>query len=294
MRDESLILSFPDYLSPAQRLADALDRPCATVSLHRFPDGESKLRLPAELPPHVVLCRTLDWPNDKLVELMLCARAARAAGVKHLTLVAPYLCYMRQDAAFHPGEIVSQRIVGEFLAGLFDTVITVDPHLHRVHHLHEAVPARRTVSLSAGGLLAEFLRERLERPLLVGPDRESRQWVAHIAKEGGFDWIIAHKNRLSDRAVEITLPDESVQGRTVVIVDDVASTGRTVATAATVVKDRGAAAIHCAVTHALFVDDAQEQLRAAGVEEIWSSTSLLHPTNAVDLTDLLASAVLSD
>src|SRR5690606_12123678 len=109
---------------------------------HRFPDGELRLRLPATLPAAVVLFRGLHQPNEKLVELLLTARTARGAGARHLTLVAPYLAYMRQDMAFAPGEAVSQRIVGDFLAQLFDAVITVDPHLHRVARLDEAVPVR--------------------------------------------------------------------------------------------------------------------------------------------------------
>ncbi|MCZ4328253.1 ribose-phosphate pyrophosphokinase-like domain-containing protein, partial [Brachybacterium paraconglomeratum] len=86
------------------------------------------------------LYRSLDQPNEKLVELLLAARTARTLGAPHLTLVAPYLPYMRQDIAFSPGEAVSQRIVGPFLASLVDAVITVDPHLHRVASLRDVVP----------------------------------------------------------------------------------------------------------------------------------------------------------
>ena len=127
-----MLLGFSDYESQGRRLADALGMPFALVAIHRFPDGESKVTLPSPLPERVVLCRSLDAPNDKLIELMLCAETARAMGAKRVALVAPYLCYMRQDIAFHPGEAVSQKIVGKFLAGLFDAVITVDPHLHRI------------------------------------------------------------------------------------------------------------------------------------------------------------------
>ena len=81
--------------------------------------------------------------------------------MQRLLLVAPYLAYMRQDIAFHPGEAVSQRIVGPFLASLFDAVVTVDPHLHRVATLHEAVPAAHTVALSGAPLLAPPLQRLL-------------------------------------------------------------------------------------------------------------------------------------
>ena len=128
-----LVLGFPDYDRQASALAKALNAPYRLIELHRFPDGESQLRLPPALPGQVVLCRSLDRPNGKLVELLLAAGCARQLGASQLILVAPYLCYMRQDKAFRTGEAISQQIVGNFLAGLFDTLVTVDPHLHRVH-----------------------------------------------------------------------------------------------------------------------------------------------------------------
>ena len=106
-----LVLGFPDYDRQASALAKALNAPYRLIELHRFPDGESQLRLPPALPGQVVLCRSLDRPNGKLVELLLAAGCARQLGASQLILVAPYLCYMRQDAAFHPGEAVSQAIV---------------------------------------------------------------------------------------------------------------------------------------------------------------------------------------
>ncbi len=128
----SLLLHFDDEQDAAMRLAQAGGLATVTVARHRFPDGEIRLRLPQRLPDRVVLLRTLDRPNEKLVDLLLAAHTARSLGAKHLTLVAPYLAYMRQDIAFHPGEAISQRIVGRFLADLFDAGITLDPHLHRV------------------------------------------------------------------------------------------------------------------------------------------------------------------
>ena len=129
-----MILCFDDYEIQSRKLATALDIPCHIIQRHRFPDGESKLTLPDKLSQHVLICRSLDQPNEKLVELLLAAKTARELGARKLTLIAPYLCYMRQDIAFHPGEAISQPIIGNFLAGLFDNVITVDPHLHRIKH----------------------------------------------------------------------------------------------------------------------------------------------------------------
>ena len=95
-----LLLAFPDYCHQSQRLAAELNIPFESVEVHRFPDGESLIRLPTALPEHVILCRSLNRPNDKLIELLLFAKTARELGAKRITLVAPYLCYMRQDKQF--------------------------------------------------------------------------------------------------------------------------------------------------------------------------------------------------
>ena len=285
------VLGFPEYDAQARALATALGTPCAVIDLHRFPDGESRLRLPPTLPDHVILCRSLDRANDKLVELLLAAEAARASGACRLTLVAPYLCYMRQDKAFEPGEVVSQPIIGRFLASLFDSIITVDPHLHRVHSLEDAVPAKRAVALSAAHAMGEFLAARPGQPLLVGPDEESAQWVQAVARHAALGYVVAHKSRHGDRSVEIRLPEHDYAGLDVVLVDDVASTGHTLAEAARVLKAAGARRIGVLVTHAVFADDALDTLRQGGVTDIWSSDSIPHPSNAFALASLLARAV---
>jgi ribose-phosphate pyrophosphokinase len=261
------------------------------VAIHRFPDGESKVTLPQRVPRRVILVRSLDHPNDKLVELLLASATLRAQGVRHITLIAPYLCYMRQDIAFHPGEAVSQRIVGAYLGGVCDALLTVDPHLHRIRQLSEAVPVRPAVALTAAPLMSRFLAERLERPLLLGPDAESRQWVAAVAEPGGLGYQVATKTRLGDHQVRIQVPAGAWRGREIVIVDDVASTGQTIATAARQLKAAGAGPVHTFVTHPLFVDDALARLREAGVAQIWSTDSIPHQSNALSLSPLLAQAV---
>ena len=286
-----MLLGFSDYRPQGEALAEALDIPFALVDVHRFPDGESKLTLPDTLPETAILCRSLDHPNDKLIELLLAARTARESGVKHLTLVAPYLCYMRQDIAFHPGEAVSQRIIGRFLADLFDKVVTVDPHLHRIERLEQAIPEREAISLGTAEVMREFLQRNTTHPLLVGPDGESEQWVRAIAEPAGLDYAVASKERLGDRDVRISLPAHDYNHHEVILVDDMISTGRTLINVATELKHQGAGTIHCLVTHALFSDDVTQALHDAGIEHIWSSDSISHPSNAVALTELLAGAL---
>ena len=286
-----LLISFSDYQQQAKALAMVCGIPYETIQLHHFPDGESQLILPVDLPETVIVCRSLNEPNSKLIELMLTAQSLRQNGVERIILVAPYLCYMRQDKAFHPGEVVSQSIIGRFLAGLFDAVITVDTHLHRISELREAIPIENAVNINATQPMADFIETRFNNPLLLGPDGESEQWVKDIATHFGFDYAVAQKQRLGDHKVLVTLPERAYSGRDIIIVDDVASTGKTLLEAAKQLMPYQPASVSILVSHALFMEDAIDQLNAAGIEHIYSCDSIPHPTNTVSLANLLANAL---
>src|SRR5690606_8630460 len=142
------VFGFRESAEQAARLAAELDVPFGEVAVHRFPDGESLVRVDPP-PATAILYRSLDDPNPKLFELLLAASALRDSGARRVLLVAPYLAYMRQDIAFQPGEAVSQRVIGKLLAAHFDAVMTVDPHLHRTRSLEAIMPGIRVASISA-------------------------------------------------------------------------------------------------------------------------------------------------
>ena len=289
----SLLLAFDDERDFARGLAAGLGLPWAVIERHRFPDGETRLRLPAELPARVLMLRGLQQPNEKLTELMLAAAGARELGARELVLISPYLAYMRQDMAFTPGEVVSQRHLGRALAAWFDVVCTVDPHLHRIDRLEEVVPQRRCLTLSAAPLLGPWLAQQVPGAMLIGPDAESAQWVHVAAAAAGLDAAVCEKQRHGDRDVDVALPSADVRGRAVVLIDDVASTGRTLIQAARGLFEAGAASVDVAVTHALFVGDGLQQLRATGVRHVWSTDSVPHETNALSVQPLITAALRS-
>lgn len=286
-----LLLAFDDESAAAGRLAACLGIDWALVQRHRFPDGESRLRLPPRLPAELLLLRGLHQPNDKLVELLIALPAARALGAQRIVLVSPYLAYMRQDMAFTPGEAVSQRHIATLLAGQVDGLVTVDPHLHRIASLDEVMPGCRSLALSAAPLLGAHIASMLPGALVLGPDEESMQWVAAAARPQGLDHAVCRKQRFGDREVRVVLPEIALAGRAVVLLDDVASTGSTLVEAAQAVAAAGAASIDVAVTHGLFVGDALAQLHAVGVRHVWCSDAVPHPAAVVSLAPLLADAV---
>ena len=289
-----LILTFPAYRVLADRLAAETGYGVFPVAIHSFPDEESLVCLPPELPEHVVFFCSLDRPNEKLVELGFAAATARKLGARYLTLVAPYLCYMRQDKAFQAGEAISQQIVGNWLGDWFDNIITVDSHLHRITALSDVIAPARSFNLSAAQLWVSLLQQRSDQPILMGPDQESCQWVKKIAEASGLDYAVASKQRLGDCTVQIKLPKMSVTDRTVILVDDIVSSGHTLAVIAGLLKEAGAAHIECLVTHALFINNAEQLLNNSGIKQIISSDSIPHSSNGAYLAPLLAKVLIRD
>lgn len=286
----AVILAFADSMAAADRLGASLDLPVRDVAVHRFPDKEALVRIPASA-QSVILYRSLDDPDRKLIELLLAASAARDSGAERVILVAPYLAYMRQDKAFHPGEAVSQKVIGGLLASHFDALLTVDPHLHRVATLSEAIPAISAISLSAAPLLTALI-DAGDNPIIIGPDSESRQWTEAIARPLGLETLVATKQRLSDRQVSLTIPDvEHARGRRAIIVDDMISSGRTLVEAAKLLRQAGATSIEAIATHCLAHPDDLAFMAAHGIARIASSDSIDGPTSKAALAPLIAHAM---
>lgn len=286
-----LILYCPHCAEQAAKLAASLDMVCKPIAIHEFPDNEIKVTLPLPLPAEVVLFCSLDHPNSKLITLVLTAHAARENGVRRLILLAPYLCYMRQDAAFSPGEAVSQRSIGLLLDGLFDDLITVDPHLHRISSLNEVMPTTNVIVLTAAPAIAAYLAELQSKPLLLGPDRESEQWVRQIADIAGLQHGVAEKVRYGDQQVRITLPDIEFSARDIVLIDDMISSGTTLLQATAALFDKQVRSITCIVTHALFPPAMLKRFHDAGIDALISTDSISHVSNAISLNDLYVPAI---
>ena len=239
----------------------------------------------------------LDRPNDKLVALLFAAEALRRNGCTRLVLVAPYLCYMRQDTAFHDGEAISQKVIGQLIASSFDRVLTVDAHLHRTAHLSDVCPGIEADNLSAMPAIAKYLRTDTfdPRTIVVGPDAESHGWVNELSTSLGVSCTVAKKTRLGDRSVEIALDDPKVlQGRPALLVDDIVSSGGTLQSCARALISAGAASVDAIVTHALFPPEFVAEFTKSGIRSVRSTTSVPHVTAKIALDQILSGALQSE
>jgi ribose-phosphate pyrophosphokinase len=283
----------PSSAREAARLAARLSVALREIELHRFPDGELLVTV-GEAASTTIVYASLDRPNDKLLTLLFSAEAMRRGGAKRLVLVAPYLCYMRQDTAFHQGEAVSQKVVGRLLAQGFDRVITVDSHLHRTKNIRDVFPGIEAENLSAMPTIADALRATGFDPatVVVGPDEESRAWVGDLAGRLGIQYAVAHKTRRGDRSVVVDFADPKLfAGRPVLLVDDIVSSGATLIVCAKALAAAGAKSIDAIVTHALFPPELNRDLSAAGIASIRSTDSVPHPSNSIPLDEVLAGAL---
>lgn len=292
MMQAAAVYPFAECLAQGEALAAALGIPALPVEVHRFPDGESRVRLHPPARTAIVL-RPLNDPNARLIELLLAAAALRDGGAARVILVTPYLGYMRQDMAFRPGEAVSQRVIGNLIAAHFDGLITVDPHLHRVSSLAEVAPGIPALSISAAPVLAAELAPGLDpRTVLVGPDSESRPWVESIASPLGLDVLVGEKVRHGDRAVRIELPGkEALHGRPAILVDDVISSGTTLIECARILRAAGATSVEAVATHGLARMQDLQRIAAAGVFRVRTTDSIAAHPGSIPLAPILAQAL---
>jgi ribose-phosphate pyrophosphokinase len=283
--------AMPGNEAMARALASALGSDVGAIEMHSFPDGETYLRFLTGVEGRsIALVCTLDRPNAKLLPLLLAAATARELGAAKVGLVAPYLAYMRQDRAFKPGEAVTSRHVARLLSGAFDWLVTADPHLHRYGSLGEIYSIPTQVA-HAAPLMSRWIEAHVARPLIIGPDRESEQWVSSVAAQAHAPWTVLEKVRRGDRHVEISIaaPIE-LAGRTAVLVDDIISSGTTMIEAVRQLRSLGAQDVVCIAVHGVFADEADVLLARAGARVV-TSNSIPHATNAIDATDVLAAAV---
>ena len=288
-----LVLALPGNELLAAALARQAESSLATLETRRFPDGETYLRIDADCARRsVALVCTLDRPDEKILPLLFSADTLRELGAARIGLVAPYLAYMRQDRRFQPGEAVTSRIFATLLSNHFDWLVTVDPHLHRFRSLAELYTIPTHV-VHAAPALASWIAANVERPFLIGPDQESEQWVADVARRVGAPYAVLSKVRRGDRDVEVSVPDvEQHRDRTPVVLDDIISSARTMVQTTRHVVEAGLAAPVCLGVHGIFSGDAQRRLEEAGAGRIVTTRTVSHPSNDVEIVDLLFAPLL--
>ena len=290
----SVVFAFPDATAWLDSFQTAISATRGKLALHHYPDREVGVRLDTPVAGEdVVLAGALHQPNAKLLPLLFAADAARDLGAKRVGLVAPYLPYLRQDQRFAPGEAITSRTFARVLSATFDWLVTVDPHLHRYPTL-DSIYTIPSAAARAAPLIGTWIAEHVDAPLIVGPDSESEQWVNEVATVARAPFVVLEKTRRGDRDVEVSVPEVSRwQGRTPVLVDDIVSTARTMIETIGSLRRLAFRAPVCVGVHAIFADNAYEQLQAAGAARIVTCNTVGHPSNGIDVGAIIGRAALS-
>lgn len=284
----TIILAFPGHEDLLGKLASDIGSAVGEFEHRRFPDGESYIRILTDVKDKdIILLADLHEPDSKFLPLYFLVKTAKEHGCGSITLVAPYLAYMRQDKEFHAGEGITSAYFGKLLSEFIDSLITVDPHLHRWKSLSD-IYSINTVLVHSAKDIASWIAQNIKDPLLIGPDGESKQWVSEVASLANVPYIVLEKVRLGDDNVEIKVPDiESHKGLTPVLLDDIISTAATMSSVVRQLKASGLPSPVCIGVHGIFAGNAYQDLIEAGASKIVTCNTIEHKTNEIDITDIL-------
>lgn len=287
----SIIVAGPPSKMLAYSTAKLSSLECIDVSTKRFPDGEIKITIDdaSKLEDkHVIIIHSTNPPvNDNLIQLLLILGKVREHTSK-ITIVIPYLSYARQDREFLKGESVSINHISNILdVFLPRRIITID-----IHSQLALSYLRRCVNLTAVPLLAEWFKGK--DVIVVSPDIGGRERAELFASFLKSKVVVLPKYR--DRVTgEVKIDEDSsilneVEGREVIIVDDMISTGASIIKASSVIKNR-CKEIYTTCTHALLLNNAYEKIIDAGVRDIIATNTIENIASKVDVSPLISNAI---
>lgn len=271
----------------ATNLANRLQQPLLHTTYKRFPDDEFYIRLHDNIAGQDVLIVQTAYPDQKIVELLLIQDAVHDAGAKKVTVVLPYFGYSRQDKKFEDGEAISARAIAQHISLHADCVITVDPHKEHILKFF-TVPA---YSCSAVSAIAQYLKEK-HIDFILAPDKGAKERARETAALINCEYDYLEKTRIDGSTVKVTPKKLDARGRHVAIIDDIISTGSTMAHSIKELKKQGAASVSVACTHGLFVGGAKEKLLSADCDEIIATDTIETEYSKVSAAGCIAETLL--
>ncbi len=283
-------------------LADTLSKRFEVVNIVRkiFPDGEQYLRIVSDVKDRSVTVIQSLYPDQdrKLVELYLALEALKGAGVKDLTVVLLYVAYARQDKRFLPGEPISIKALLDPMRFYgVKKLVVID--IHAPHILEEL--GLTYVNIVPHSYLVK--KSGIELDYVLAPDKGALHRAEIISKELGVPY--ANLEKFRDRITgEIRIEEKElpVKGMRVAIVDDIVSTGGTLAKAVEALYRYEASKVYAVVSHALMVGSAIEKLERSGLEMLVTCNTIEHREELrslrwfkrIDISELLISELVKE
>jgi len=276
--------------SASQKLAalisKELDETLCPLETRKFPDGERYIRIGGNLESDAVVIQSTGYPQDQnLLELFLILKTLKSLDVENIKVVIPYFGYARQEKRFKSGEAISAQVVSELLEACGATeIFSINLHEDGLRNLFN-IPAH---NLSAMPLIAEYIEEHLDDPVIIAPDKGALGFASEIAGILGCDSDHLEKTRISPDKVETRTKDLDVQGREAVIIDDIISTGGTIINASHILRQHGASKIVVSCVHPVLVEDALLRIFASGVDDVIATDTLQSDASTISVVPLIA------
>lgn len=253
----------------AEDLSKKLGAPLAGTISKRFPDDEFYVRVVDDISrEHVIIVQTT-YPDPNIVELFLLQNAVKESGAKEISVVIPYFGYARQDTKFENGEPISAKTMAGLIGLNADRVITVDPHKEHILKFFST----SAFSCSAVPELAKYLKKK-DIDMVLAPDKGALDRAKKASEIIGCDFDYMEKTRIDGETIEIIPKKLDAQNKNAAIIDDIISTGGTMAKSIQELKKNGAKNVFVACTHGLFAGDAVKKLNSAGCNEIISTDTV--------------------
>jgi len=253
----------------AEDLSKELQQPLVKATFKRFPDDELYVRILNDIKGKDVLIVQTTYPDTKIVELLLLQDAVSEAGANKIVVALPYFGYSRQDKKFEEGEPISARAIAEHISLHADHILIVDPHKEHLLDFFN-VPA---YSCSAVVEIAKYLKEK-DIDFVLAPDEGAKKRARQAATIIGCEYDYMENTRIDGTTIKPKPKNLDAQNKNVAIIDDIISTGGTMAKSIKELKRQGAKEVSVACTHGLFVGGAKEKLLSAGCDEIISTDTI--------------------
>ena len=260
----------------AKSIADHLGAKLADVSVSAFPDGETYAKINENVRGEdlFIIQPTCPLTNHNLMEMLILVDAARRASAERITAVIPFFGYARQDRKDEPRVPITAKLVANLISAAgVDRVLTMDLHAAQIQGFFD-IPVDH---LYAKPVLLRHLNEQREvdgsNLTVVSPDVGGVKMARSYASALGAELAIVAKNRVSATQVEASTLIGSVEGRDVVIVDDMTETAGTLCAAAETAKENGAGRIFAAVSHAVLGDLGCQRILDSQIDEVITTDS---------------------
>lgn len=267
----------------AEDLSKELKVPLANIISKRFPDDEFYFRILEDISgKHVIIVQTT-YPDPNIIELFLIQNAVEEAGAKEISVVIPYFGYARQDTKFQDGEPISAKAMANLISLNADRVITVDPHKEHILDFFST----SAYSCSAVPELAKYLKNK-NIDMILAPDKGALERAKQASEIIDCDFDYMEKTRIDGKTIEIKPKKLDAQNRKVAIIDDIVSTGGTMAKSIQQLKKHGAKNVYVACTHGLFAGDAIKKLSSAGSKEIIATDTIQSKFSKVKIASCIS------